>query len=378
MRIATLQFSPTLGALTTNMHRATTLLNTSLSTLQNLDLLVLPELAFTGYNFRSLSAITPYLEPTSAGPSTKWALATAKRLGCVVSVGYPEVRASGAGKREREKRYNSTVTVSASGKVLAHYRKAFLYDTDETWADEGGKGFWAGELPLPLHTSTGSMATATTTIGTTSAPHSSSPPPTSSAKTTPTALGICMDLNPQHFTAPFSAYEFATHILTSRSTLAVLSMAWLTRLPRSLLFEKPYCQDPDTETLAYWIERLRPVVEASRKTSRRRREECADGVGQVVLVFANRCGVEPGSPFRGQGQGQGQGLGQGEGRAEAEVEVEAVREGTEEARYAGTSCVLGVRDGEVRIWGIMGRAEEGVLVVDTSVEAEMVVRRPLG
>lgn len=35
-----------------------------------LDILVLPELAFTGYNFKSSKEIKPYLEPTSAGITT--------------------------------------------------------------------------------------------------------------------------------------------------------------------------------------------------------------------------------------------------------------------------------------------------------------------
>jgi hypothetical protein len=45
-----------------------------------------------------------------------------------------------------------------------------------------------------------------------------------------------------------------------------------------------------------------------------------------------------------------------------------------EVRYAGSSCVMGLTkgdgemDGEVRIWDILGRAQEGVMVVDTGKE----------
>lgn len=48
MRIATLQFSPNLGCVDENIARADSLLSSSSASLHSLDLLVLPELAFTG------------------------------------------------------------------------------------------------------------------------------------------------------------------------------------------------------------------------------------------------------------------------------------------------------------------------------------------
>ena len=38
----------------------------------------------------------------------------------------------------------------------------------------------------------------------------------------------------------------------------------------------------------------------------------------------------------------------------------------EEATYTGTSCVLGIQAGEVKVYGILGRSEKELLVVDTS------------
>ena len=38
----------------------------------------------------------------------------------------------------------------------------------------------------------------------------------------------------------------------------------------------------------------------------------------------------------------------------------------EEARYAGTSVIMGLGGGEIKVWGMLGKAEEGVLVIDTS------------
>lgn len=71
------------------------------------------------------------------------------------------------------------------------------------------------------------------------------------------------------------------------------------------------------ETLSYWLARLEPIIRA-------------ESVGEVIVVLANRCGTE------------------------------------DDAVYAGTSAVLGINDGEVKVYGILGRGEKELLVVDTS------------
>lgn len=185
MKIATLQFAPSLGKLGSNIDKANAILEASKPT--KLDLLVLPELAFTGYNFPSLEAIKPFLEPTTAGPTTEWAVNTAKRLRCHVCVGYPETDNSA----ETTTNYNSVVTVSPTGQILANYRKAFLYYTDELWASEGDAGFYCGSLG---------------TLG-------------------DVGMGICMDINPYQFKSAWTAYEFANHCLSGGAKLVVLSMA---------------------------------------------------------------------------------------------------------------------------------------------------------
>lgn len=76
-------------------------------------------------------------------------------------------------------------------------------------------------------------------------------------------------------------------------------------------------KEPDIDTLSYWVGRLEPIIRA-------------EDVGEVIVVLANRCGTE------------------------------------EEAIYAGTSCVLGIEDGEVKVYGILGRGERELLVVDTT------------
>ena len=145
MKIACLQFAPLVGDKNNNLNRADAVLNKAVD-VENLDLLVLPEMAFSGYNFRSLAHITPYFEPTASGITSLWARTTALKFGCNVIVGYPEkvdVRNNWPANPEF---YNSAVFVGRDGETIANYRKSFLYAVDEKWALEGPDGFFDEEL----------------------------------------------------------------------------------------------------------------------------------------------------------------------------------------------------------------------------------------
>lgn len=179
------------------------------------------------------------------------------------------------------------MTVSSSGLVLAHYRKTHLYYTDETWAQESPTGWYTTPLPLPRP------------IG-----------------STITTFGICMDLNPYQFTAPWTHYEFSNHAISLDCKLLLLSMAWLTNIPSSSLIAE--AAEPDMGTLAYWCSRLQPLI---------------DHEGEAVVVIANRSGEEE-----------------------------------PDARYAGTSWIGRIGRGKIQAWGVLGRGEESVLVADTEKE----------
>jgi protein N-terminal amidase len=223
-----------------------------------------------------------------------------------VAVGYPEAAEEGnyntvydrliTAEETGKIAYNSLVFVSSAGDVVAHYRKSFLYYTDETWAQEG-QGFWAGVLPIGGQ---GQQVKA--------------------------AAGICMDLNPYKFEAPWTAYEFGNHAREARAKVVVVSMAWLTRLSAQEVDGQVTV--PDQHTLNYWIDRLTPLFGPQGAQS------------EAFVVCANRVGEEGVAPRIG------------------------------EVRYAGSSCVMGMsRDGQVRLWEILGRGQEGVLVVDTDAPA---------
>jgi protein N-terminal amidase len=167
MRIACLQFNPQVGDVDNNLTRADRVL--SKANPDNIDLLVLPEMAFSGkeargrcrqgrglmltrppcdpgYNFKSLRTIHQYLEPTRAGISSLWARTTALKYNCHVLVGYPE-KADVTHKWPTSPEYfNSVIVVGPEGDNVAHYRKTHLYYTDETWALEGPDDFFGDHV----------------------------------------------------------------------------------------------------------------------------------------------------------------------------------------------------------------------------------------
>lgn len=106
-------------------------------------------------------------------------------------------------------------------------------------------------------------------------------------------------------------------------------MAWFSLPPPSAEEEREERNDeraaPDKEALGYWVGRLEPLV--------------VQGEREVLVVMVNRCGVEEPS-----------------------------------VRYVGTSWVGRVGRGKVEVWGLMGKGEEGVLVVDTEEETRWGMR----
>lgn len=239
-----------------------------------------------GYNFHSLEEIQPYLEPTTSGISTRWAIQVAQQYHCHVTVGYPEITTS-----DPKTQYNSTVTISANGEILKNYRKSFLYYTDETWASEGSPRF------------------STDTLGTLG----------------PVTLGICMDINPYKFLAPWEAYEFANTALNAQTPLICVSMAWLCHLSPEELMVEP--GQADVATVAYWVERFQPLVEGSKEKD-----------SATYILLANRCGVEKG------------------------------------VCYAGSSTVMKIERGVVSLFETAGKSEEKCLLVDLSERPKFQVR----
>ncbi|KAF4780479.1 N-terminal amidase [Colletotrichum scovillei] len=240
MRIGCLQFAPQVGDVDNNLNRADSVLNKANP--DDLDLLVLPELAFSGYNFKSLQQISPFLEHSGSGITSLWARTTALKYNCTVLAGYPEKVDVSQNWPTSPEYYNAAIVVNEEGETIANYRKSFLYYTDETWALEGD-GFFDGYLPG---------------LGNTS-------------------IGICMDLNPYRFESPWHEFEFAFHVAECESNLVIVSMAWMTREDGRMFSRMP--NEPDMDTLTYWVTRLEPLI----------RTESHE---EIIVVFCNRTGIE--------------------------------------------------------------------------------------
>ncbi|WQF84225.1 Putative carbon-nitrogen hydrolase, protein amidase [Colletotrichum destructivum] len=297
MRIGCLQFAPQVGDIDNNLNRADSCLNKANT--DNLDILVLPELAFTGYNFKSLQHISHFLEPSGSGITSLWARTTALKYNCNVVVGYPEkVDVSNKWPTGPEF-YNSAIIVNGDGETIANYRKSFLYHTDETWALEGGKGFYEGWIPGLGNTSIGICEHGLEVIKSSFQHH---------------RYSLLTFDSPYKFQAPWHAFEFAFHVLEYDSNLVILSMAWMTREDGRMFSRMP--NEPDMDTLTYWVTRLEPLIRAEKKE-------------EIIIVFCNRTGIE------------------------------------DDAVYAGTSAVIGIQDGEVKVYGLLGRGERELLVIDT-------------
>ncbi|KAG0284922.1 Carbon-nitrogen hydrolase [Linnemannia gamsii] len=189
MKIACLQFAPILGEVQRNIDHATSMIAELKP--EDVDVLVLPEMAFSGYVFTSKDHVRPYLEDAESGPSVQWAKAQAIRLNAHVQVGYPEKRVVNRAEPFKEEYYNSIAFVSPQGVLVKTYAKHFLYYTDENWAEEGPS---FESVPVEGLGQVG--------------------------------FGICMDVNPYQFKAPFSDFEFASYHFGQKTNLLLCSMAW--------------------------------------------------------------------------------------------------------------------------------------------------------
>src|SRR5579859_1123479 len=89
MRLLILQTAPQLASLDTNISSATSLLSSSLHNRPSPDLIILPELSFTGYNFLNPDHIAPFVETREKSPSRDWARRVAREYNCHVLVGLP-------------------------------------------------------------------------------------------------------------------------------------------------------------------------------------------------------------------------------------------------------------------------------------------------
>jgi protein N-terminal amidase len=235
-----IQYSPINRNIDQNIKKIDTLLD-KYTEEDKIDILLFPEMALTGYIFDNKDDVLPYLEEYNKGKTFEFCSSLAKRLKCYVFLGYPE-KSDGL-------LYNSCMIVDKAGNALPSYRKHFLYEMDILWCIEGEDfGF------MEIETHTGFLVKL--------------------------GIGICMDLNPKEFKAPWEAMEFSTFCLMNNVDVILFLTNWIDSEPE---------KNSKKEVLSiinYWVQRLEPfLVNKIYKP--------------VYFLAADRCGKERETNFIG-------------------------------------------------------------------------------
>jgi len=124
-RVSVVQTVPEFGAVESN-RRATV---AAIDAHTDSDLVVLPELATSGYVFESHEEVDAVAEPVDGPTAAAWAAAAAETDTWVVG-GFPE--------RDGDATYNSSLIVSPGG-VEGVYRKVQLWNDEKRWFDPGSQ-----------------------------------------------------------------------------------------------------------------------------------------------------------------------------------------------------------------------------------------------
>eukprot|EP00924_Labyrinthula_sp_SR-Ha-C_P000664 augustus_masked-scaffold_7-processed-gene-0.42-mRNA-1 protein AED:0.07 eAED:0.11 QI:0/-1/0/1/-1/1/1/0/294 len=250
LKIGVLQLSPIHGQIKINCKRAEEILKTKIGkrNLNALDILVLPEMAFSGYLFRNKEMIEPLIQEAME-ETAKFCSMTAKNYNCYVISGLPR-------SDEMGNLYNSQYVADKHGDMVSLYDKSHLYEADETWATEG----------------TGFKTISMNFIDV-----------NENLQVLKAGLGICMDINPKGFKAPYEKYELSTFHQDQAVDLLLFSSNWCT-----------HGEEPNSfQTINYWFDRLKPLY--SSNSGKKTYFCCADRVGTETndLLEQGKEGVTP-------------------------------------------------------------------------------------
>lgn len=129
-RVGFYQFAPQFGDRSANLNA----IRRAAESARDVDLLVFPELASCGYEFRDHDEALAAGEHATEGETPRLAAELAGAHGTVVVIGYAE--------RDGDRVYNACVLAAPDGR-LATYRKMHLFDRER-------ERFDAGDTPLPV------------------------------------------------------------------------------------------------------------------------------------------------------------------------------------------------------------------------------------
>ncbi len=134
MLVGFFQFAPVFGDVSHNLDKVVNTLD-----LAEADLIVLPELFASGYQFVSQEETIMLSEPVPDGPTTQRLIDLAKRRRMVIVAGLPERAGSAC--------YNSAVVVGPSG-FIGCYRKTHLFFEETQLFTPGDTGFQVWDIGM--------------------------------------------------------------------------------------------------------------------------------------------------------------------------------------------------------------------------------------
>jgi predicted amidohydrolase len=137
-RAAAIQYEPALGEKEKNVVDLLRLVEEA--AIHGAQLIVLPEIATTGYCWESREEIAPYVEPVP-GPTTDRFQQLATRYGCYIALSLAEVDPA------TDVYYNCMVLISPEG-LIGTYRKIHSYISEPRWARDGDLGMPVWDTPL--------------------------------------------------------------------------------------------------------------------------------------------------------------------------------------------------------------------------------------
>jgi len=139
VRIAVIQYDPQVGLehCESNVSRGLALARRAAR--EGANLIVLPELANTGYTFNSRAEAYSHAQVLQDGPCLKTWADFARQYQVYLAAGFAE--------RDGLKLYDSAVLFGPEG-LLGHYRKAHLWNQEKLWFTPGDLGFPVFDTPI--------------------------------------------------------------------------------------------------------------------------------------------------------------------------------------------------------------------------------------
>ena len=134
MKIAIYQFAPLFGEKEKNLNKIKTGVSET-----NADLIVLPELCTTGYQFVSHEEAKSLSEPIPDGETTEAFVHICRSIGCYLVAGLAEI--------EEGSVYNSALLVGPDG-FVGLYRKVHLFCEEKKWFLPGNRGFHVWDIGI--------------------------------------------------------------------------------------------------------------------------------------------------------------------------------------------------------------------------------------